>query len=61
MAKGKTLGILLAGAAAYGLYRYSKMTAEQKKELMKKGKDFMDKNLGDLGNMFGKKTAKAGK
>jgi hypothetical protein len=61
MLKGKTLGILLAGVAAYGLYRYSKMTAEQKKDLMKKGKDFMDKNLGDLGNMFNKRTADAEK
>ena len=53
----KGLGLLLAAAAAYGYYKYSKMTAEQKSGLKKKGKDFIDKNLGDLGNVFGKKTS----
>ena len=51
------LGLLLAAAAAYGYYKYSKMTPEQKTKLKQKGKDFVDKNLGGLGNLFGKKTS----
>jgi hypothetical protein len=49
------VGLLLAAAAAYGYYRYSKMSPEQKNSLKTKGKDFIDKNLGGLGNLFGKK------
>jgi hypothetical protein len=52
----KGLGLLLAAAAAYGAYRYSKMTPEQKNNLRQKGKDLLDKNLGGMKNMFGKKT-----
>ena len=54
MTRGK-LGLLLAAAAAYGYYRYSKMNPDQKNDLKTKGKDFIDKNLGGLGNVFGKK------
>jgi hypothetical protein len=54
MLKSK-VGLLVAAATAYGIYRYSKMSAEQKKELMTKGRDFVDKNFGSLGNVFGKK------
>ena len=53
----KGLGLLLAAAAAYGYYKYSKMTADQKNGLKQKGKDFIDKNLGDLGNVFGTKAS----
>ncbi len=53
----KGIGLLLAAAAAYGVYRYSKMTPEQKNSLKQKGKDFVDKNLGGVKNMFGKKTS----
>lgn len=53
----KGLGLLLAAAAAYGAYRYSKMSPEQKNDLKQKGKDFVDKNLGGMKNMFGKKTS----
>lgn len=57
MTRGK-LGLLIAaGAAAYGAYRVSKMTPEQKNNLKTKGKDFFDKNFSGLGNLFGKKTA----
>jgi hypothetical protein len=45
----------LAGLAAFGYYKYSKMTAEEKKNLMDKGKDIINKNFGNLENMFGKK------
>jgi hypothetical protein len=31
------------------------MTPEQKSELKKRGGDFLDKNLGDLGNFLGQK------
>lgn len=53
----KGLGLLLAAAAAYGAYRYSRMTTEQRNNLKQRGKDFIDKNLGGVKNMFGKKTA----
>ena len=52
----KGLGVLLAAAAAYGVYKFSKMTPEQRNGLKQKGKDFVDKNLGGVKNMFGKKT-----
>jgi hypothetical protein len=54
-----TLGLILAAAAAYGAYKYSKMSPDQKKDLKEKGKNFVDKNLGGLGNVFGKKTSPA--
>ncbi len=56
MLRNKT-GLLLAGLAAFGYYKYSKMTPEQRKNLMDKGKDLLNKNFGGLENMFGKKTA----
>lgn len=56
MQQRKGLGLLLAAAAAYGYYKYSKMSPEQKSGLRQKGKDFLDKNLGGVKDMFGKKT-----
>ena len=50
----KTLGLLLAAAAAFGIYRYSKMTPQQKKDLKAKGKDFLDKKM-QMGNLLAKK------
>ncbi len=55
----KTLGLLLAAAAAYGVYKYSKMSPEQKNNLKQKGRDFFDKKM-RLGNLFGKKQAVTG-
>ena len=55
----KGIGLLLAAAAAYGYYKYSKMTPEQRNSLKQKGKDFFDKNLGGVKNMFGKKESAA--
>jgi len=52
----KTLGLLLAAAAAFGLYKYSKMTPQQKKDLKEKGKDLWDKKM-RIGNMFAKNKA----
>lgn len=51
------IGLLLAAAAAYGVYRYSKLSAQQKSDLKTKGKDFLNKNLDSLNNLFGKKKA----
>jgi hypothetical protein len=51
----KSIGLLLAAAAAYGIYKYSKMSPEEKNNLKAKGKDFLDKNLGSLNNLFGKR------
>ena len=45
--------LLLLGAAAFGAYKYSKMTDQQKSDLKNKGKKFMDDNLGGLKNVFG--------
>ena len=50
----KTLGLLLAAAAAFGIYKYSKMTPQQKKDLKEKGKDFLDKKM-RMGNLMAKK------
>ena len=50
-------GLLIAAAAAYGAYKYSKMTPQQKNDLKAKGKDFLDKNLSGLSDYFGKKTS----
>lgn len=55
----KGLGAILAAAAAYGYYRYSKMTPEQKANLRQRGKSFVDKNLSGVRNMFNKKTGPA--
>jgi hypothetical protein len=49
-------GLLLLGAAAFGAYKYSKMSGQQKKDLLDKGKKLVNENLGGLGNMFGKRT-----
>ena len=57
--QGNKLGLLLAAAAAFGIYKYSRMTPAQKNNLKSKGKSFVDKNLGGLGNVFGKKSQTA--
>lgn len=48
--------LLLLGAAAFGAYKYSKMTDQQKKDLLDKGKKLVNDNLGNLNNVFGKKV-----
>jgi hypothetical protein len=55
----KTIGLLLGAAAVYGAYKYSKMSPTEKNELKSRGKDFLDKQLGDLGGLFGKKQTTA--
>lgn len=55
MARKPGLGsLLLLGAAAFGAYKYSKMSEQQKSDLKNKGKRFVDDNLGGLKNMFNK-------
>jgi hypothetical protein len=47
--KGGMGSLLLAGAAAFAYYKYSKMSADQKRELVsgikEKGKKFYDENI----------------
>ena len=50
----KTLGMLLAAAAAFGIYKYSKLTPQQKQDLKVKGKDFWEKKM-RMGNLFNRK------
>jgi hypothetical protein len=50
----KTIGLLLAAAAAFGIYKYAKMTPQQKKDLKEKGKDLWDKQM-KRANLFTKK------
>lgn len=50
----KLLGLLFA-AAAYGVYRYTKMTPEEKSDIKRRGKEFLNKNMG-FENMGGRKA-----
>jgi hypothetical protein len=55
MARKTGLGsLLMAGAAAYGLYKLSKMSAEERNGLVEKGKKLVSDNLGNLKNVMGK-------
>ena len=58
MQKGKIGLLVAAAAAAYGVYRYSKMTPDQKNNLKAKGKDFFDKNLKGAKNVFRKNSSR---
>jgi len=54
MARKVNIGsLLLLGAAAFGAYKYSKMSDQQKKDLMDKGKKLVNDNLGSIKNRFG--------
>ena len=48
-------GLLLLGAAAFGVYKYTKMSDQEKRDLMDKGRKFVDENLGSIKNIFGQK------
>ena len=54
----KLLGLLFA-AAAYGVYKYTIMTPEEKGDLKKRGNEFLDNKMVDVGNMLGKKQVTA--
>lgn len=47
--------LLLLGAAAFGVYKYTQMSDQEKKDLVNKGKKLVDENLGSVGKLFGKK------
>ena len=51
----KTLSLVLAAAAAYGLYKYSKLSSSEKNDLKQKGLDLLRK--GGIGNWRGKAEA----
>jgi hypothetical protein len=54
MARKTSLGsLLVAGAAAYGLYKISKMSAEERSGLVEKGKKLVNDNLGNLKSKLG--------
>jgi len=51
--------LILAGIAAYGFYKYSKMNEEQKRNLKEKGKKLIDENVPqNLKDVFARKTAR---
>lgn len=55
MTRKTNLGsLLVAGAAAYGLYRLSKMTAEERNGLVEKGKKLVADKFGNLKSTFGR-------
>jgi hypothetical protein len=56
MQAGKTGLFLAAAAAAFGAYKYYKMTPEQRKNLKTKGNDFLNKKFGVLQSVNGKKA-----
>ena len=61
MARKVNIGsLLLLGAAAFGAYKYSKMSDQQKKDLMDKGKKLVNDNLGSIKNRFGGQNAPQG-
>lgn len=54
MARKTSLGsLLVAGAAAYGLYRLSKMSADERSGLVEKGKKLVADKFGNLKNTLG--------
>ena len=55
MANRPGLGsLLLAGAAAYGLYKVSKMSSQERSDLLNKGKKLVNDNLGSLKSTLGR-------
>ena len=49
--------LLLLGAAAFGAYKYSKMSDGQKKDLLNKGKRLVNESVGSIKNRFGGQNA----
>ena len=52
--------LLLLGAAALGAYKYSKMSDQQKKDLLDKGKKLVNDNIGSIKNRFGGQNSPQG-
>jgi hypothetical protein len=59
MGKGRIGGMLLAGLAAYGIYKFSKMSENEKRDLVQKGKKLFADNLGNLKSAFAGKDGMA--
>jgi len=58
MASKTGLGsLLLLGAAAFGAYKYSKMSDQQKQELLDKGKRLVNDSVSSIKNRFGGQNA----
>lgn len=55
----KISSLLLLGAAAFGAYKISKMSDQEKKDLLNKGKKLVNDNLGGLKNMWSKNGGQA--
>ena len=49
--------LLLLGAAAFGAYKYSKMSDQQKKDLLDKGKRLVNDGVGSIRSRFGGQNA----
>jgi hypothetical protein len=45
--------LLLLGAAAFGAYKYSKMSDREKKDLLDKGKRLVNDGVSSVKNRFG--------
>jgi hypothetical protein len=55
MARRTSVGsLLVAGAAAYGLYKLSKMSTEERRGLVDKGKRMVSDNIDTIKNKFGR-------
>ena len=52
--------LLLLGAAAFGAYKYSKMSDQQKKDLLDKGKRLLNDSVSSIKNRFGGQNAPQG-
>ena len=60
MTRKTSLGsLLLAGAAAYGIYKLSKLSSGQRNELLNKGKKLISDNMGGLSTVFGRNGSTA--
>lgn len=46
-------GLLLAGAAAYGIYKLSKLSTEERSDLLNKGKKLVSDNIPGLKKVLG--------
>ncbi|MGZ3846967.1 MAG: hypothetical protein ACXVBJ_13675 [Flavisolibacter sp.] len=49
--------LLLLGAAAFGAYKFSKMSDQQKKDLLDKGRKLVNDSVGSLKDRFGGQAA----
>jgi hypothetical protein len=52
--------LLLLGAAAFGAYKYSKMSDQQKKDLLDKGKRLVNDGVNSVRSRFGGQAAPQG-